>query len=61
MLLQLIFQEMIQSKLYQSYMNSTKNTFNKDKLFIVDLFKEIVAPNEKLYDYLEDKNSSTGK
>ena len=53
---ELIFQEMIQSKLYQSYMNSTENTFNKDKLFIVDLFKEIIAPNEKLYDYLEDKN-----
>lgn len=53
---ELLFQEMIQSKLYQSYMNLPKTSFRTDVDFIVDLFKEIIAPNEKLYDYLEDKN-----
>ena len=30
--------------------------FKEDKDFIVDIFKEIIAPNDKLYDYMEDKN-----
>ena len=28
----------------------------EDKDFVVDFFKEIIAPSDKLYDYLEDKN-----
>jgi N utilization substance protein B len=28
--------------------------FQKDKKFVVDLFEKIIAPNEKLYTYLED-------
>jgi transcription antitermination protein NusB len=27
---------------------------NEDKNFIADLFSEVIAPNDKLYDYLED-------
>jgi len=46
------------SKLYISYMNSKKSSFQEDKEFIVALFKEIIAPNEKLADYFEDKNIS---
>ena len=53
---ELLFQEMMQSNLYRSYMNASQTSFKKDTAFVVDLFKEIIAPNEKLYDYLEDKN-----
>ena len=42
------------SKLYANYMRNTINTFEEDKDFIVDLFMEVIVPNEKLYDYLED-------
>ncbi|PHQ55993.1 MAG: transcription antitermination factor NusB [Lutibacter sp.] len=46
------------SKLYDSYMNSSASSFQEDKEFIVALFKEVIAPNEKLADYFEDKNIS---
>ena len=46
------------SKLYVSYMNSKKSSFQEDKEFLVALFKEVIAPNEKLADYFEDKNIS---
>ena len=42
------------SELYQDYMNASTSTFNDDKNFIADLFSEVIAPNDKLYDYLED-------
>ncbi len=53
---ELLFQEMMQSELYKFYMNTSQTSFKKDTDFVVELFKEIIAPNEKLYDYLEDKN-----
>lgn len=46
------------SKSYATYMNSKKSSFQEDKEFVVALFKEIIAPNEKLADYFEDKNIS---
>ncbi len=42
------------SELYQNYMASTSNDFESDKEFVVSVFTDIIAPNDKLYDYLED-------
>lgn len=42
------------STIYKSYMSNRINTFEEDKRFVIDLFSEVIAPNEKLYDYLED-------
>ncbi len=42
------------SRLYDTYMRNNVNTFEEDQQFVVDVFTEIIAPNEKLYDYLED-------
>lgn len=42
------------SDLYKKYMSNTVNDFEEDKQFILDVFMELIAPNEKLYDYLED-------
>jgi N utilization substance protein B len=36
-------------------MSTNTSTFKDDKIFIIDLFTEIIAPNDKLYDYFEDK------
>ena len=47
-----------ESELYTSYMNSGKSSFQEDKEFVISWFKEIIAPNEKLADYFEDKNIS---
>ena len=44
-----------ESELYTSYMKSEITNFQEDKEFVVAMFKEIVAPNEKLADYFEDK------
>ncbi|MDD5149630.1 MAG: transcription antitermination factor NusB [Flavobacterium sp.] len=50
----LLLNDIKQSKLYAKYMSNAVNTFEEDKEFIVDLFQEVIVPNEKLYDYLED-------
>ncbi|EGV44312.2 transcription antitermination factor NusB [Bizionia argentinensis JUB59] len=51
-----IFKSMLTSDLYTNYMETRTSTFAEDKNFIVDLFKDIIAPNDKLYDYLEDQS-----
>ncbi len=50
----LLLNDVKQSKLYENYMRNTINTFEEDKDFIVDLFMDVIVPNEKLYEYLED-------
>ncbi len=50
----LLLNEIKQSELYEKYMSNTVNTFDEDKQFILDVFTELIVPNEKLYDYLED-------
>ena len=43
-----------ESDLYATYMRNNANTFEEDKEFIASIFMEVIAPNEKLYEYLED-------
>jgi len=52
----IIFKELLESELYKIYMTTEKSSIKEDKIFITDFFKTIIAPNEKLYDYFEDKN-----
>jgi N utilization substance protein B len=52
----IIFKSITSSELYKDYMQTRTSDFKEDKDFIVDVFKDIIAPNEKLYDYIEDKN-----
>ena len=54
----ILLDEMIESDLYKDYLNSEKAGFFEDRNFIVELFKNIVAPNEKLFDYYESLNLS---
>ena len=44
------------SDLFSNYLNSSEDSFNSDKDFLVAFFKEIVAPNLKLADYFEGEN-----
>jgi len=50
----ILLNEIKKSALYQKYMSTKKSTFEDDKQFVVDMFTEVLAPNEKLYEYLED-------
>ena len=44
------------SDLFSEYLNSSENSYNLDKDFVVAFFKEIIAPNVKLADYFEGEN-----
>jgi len=50
----LLLEDIKQSEVYEKYMESEVNNFEEDREFIADLFTEVIAPNEKLYEYLED-------
>lgn len=50
----ILYKEIIQHPLYADYMSSDKNSYGQDKDFMISLFKEVIAPNDKIYDYFED-------
>lgn len=50
----LIYKDIINSKIYDDYMKKPKTDFNQDKALVLELFKELIAPNEKIYEYFED-------
>ncbi|RRO21841.1 transcription antitermination protein NusB [Flavobacteriaceae bacterium 14752] len=51
----LIWDEIISSELYKSYLKSDTRSFDNDKTFIINLYQDVIAPNDKLYEYYEDK------
>ncbi len=51
-----IWKKLKESSFFKTYLKSEQASFQEDKEFIILFFKEIIAPNEKLADYLEDKN-----
>lgn len=50
----IIWEEIKNSDLLVDYLRTKTGSFKEDKDFIISVFKEIIAPNEKLYDFLED-------
>ena len=50
----LIHKAIVESKVYLDYMNKSSNSYQEDKEFISTLFKEVIATNEKIYEYFED-------
>jgi len=53
---EVIFRSILESDLFEAYMLLETSSYKNDRQFIVELFKEVIAPNEKLYNYLEDRN-----
>lgn len=51
----ILWNEIKDSESYKEYMKTKISTFKEDKEFIMEIFKEIIAPNEKLHEYIEDK------
>ena len=50
----ILWEEIRQSEEFKDYMSTRSSTFKEDKDFVVLMLKKFIAPNEKLYDYLED-------
>ncbi|MEG3658249.1 transcription antitermination factor NusB [Arenibacter palladensis] len=52
--IRIIYNEVMESDIYAKYMSNPDSTYEEDKKLIIDLFRDIIAPNEKIYDYFED-------
>jgi len=50
----LLHKELTESEAFNTYMLSTESSYEADKAIVLTLFKNIIAPNEKIYDYFED-------
>lgn len=51
----IVYGEMVRSDAYKAYMMANGQEFIADREFVIALFKDFIAPNEKLYDYFEDE------
>ena len=52
----IIWDKLQKSALFSDYLTTEEDSFNVDKSFVIDFFREIVAPNTKLAEYFEDEN-----
>jgi N utilization substance protein B len=52
----ILWKQLKNSKLFKNYLVSKETTFKEDKTFVLRLFEEIIAPNEKLYEYYDELN-----
>lgn len=50
----ILWEEIRNSAAFEEYMSTRDSGFKEDKDFVIKLLKDFIAPNEKLYDYLED-------
>ena len=50
----IVFDQLQESDLYKKYLDSSDASYKIDKAFVIDFFKEIIAPNDKLGEYYED-------
>tara|TARA_R110002051_G_scaffold315218_1_gene393344 strand:- start:488 stop:1297 length:810 start_codon:yes stop_codon:yes gene_type:complete len=50
----LLYKEILASDVYLKYMSDKTSSFENDKALVLDLFKSVIAPNDKIYDYFED-------
>ncbi|MCK5824616.1 MAG: transcription antitermination factor NusB [Ichthyobacteriaceae bacterium] len=51
-----ILKDIKNSELYAKYIRKSEHTFKSHKNFMIDLFKDVIAPNEKIHEYIEDRN-----
>ncbi len=51
----ILLDELLESDLYKKYMDTVEDSYNVDRSFVINFFRDIIAPNEKIADYFEDK------
>ncbi|MEM9648245.1 MAG: transcription antitermination factor NusB [Bacteroidota bacterium] len=52
--IKIIYKEVVASDIYKAYMSSSENGYEADKDVVIQLYRNIIAPNEKIYEYFED-------
>ncbi|WP_318342742.1 transcription antitermination factor NusB [Flagellimonas baculiformis] len=52
--IKILYKEIVASDIYKEYMTNAKDSYENDRDVVLQLFREIVAPNEKIYEYFED-------
>ncbi|MCJ7467512.1 MAG: transcription antitermination factor NusB [Maribacter sp.] len=52
--IKLIYKEIVESEMYSAYMLTPKSSYQDDRDFVIQMYKDIIAPNEKIYEYFED-------
>lgn len=50
----ILLKDILQSDLYREYSDGPSG-YREDREFLASVFREIIAPNEKIYDFLEDE------
>ncbi|WP_375325051.1 transcription antitermination factor NusB [Flagellimonas sp. GZD32] len=50
----IIYKEIVASDIYKEYMTNGESSYIDDREVVLELFREIIAPNEKIYEYFED-------
>ncbi|MBL4663673.1 MAG: antitermination protein NusB, partial [Flavobacteriaceae bacterium] len=50
----ILFNNLKEQDWYDAYLRLAEPSFKDDQRFVLQLYKEVIAPNEKLYEYLED-------
>jgi len=51
----ILFNELKAKDWYNTFLIKKTTTFSEDKDFLIKIFKEVIAPSEKYYSYIEDK------
>ena len=52
----IIWEKLQKSDLFSRYLNTIEDSYKVDKSFVIEFFRDIIAPNQKLSDYFEDQN-----
>ncbi|HIB48601.1 MAG TPA: transcription antitermination factor NusB [Flavobacteriaceae bacterium] len=51
----ILFKELTEKEWYAAYLSQDNTSLKDDRTFLAKVYREVIAPNEQLYDYLEDK------
>ncbi|WP_070136792.1 transcription antitermination protein NusB [Crocinitomix algicola] len=51
-----LFLQIVDSEIYKNYMSSEDNSFENNRLFLIELFKKEIANFNLIHDYFENKN-----
>lgn len=50
-----LFNQLKEQTWYQDYLSLDESTYKQDLDIVLRIYKEVIAPNEKIYEYIEDK------
>lgn len=53
-----VYKSIQESELYESYMDKRATNFSEDRDFVIDIYRDLIAPNEKIYEFLTDEQIS---